>query len=165
MSGLAGVPLLARRRIEAEFARTILAELEAALGSERARELVARAARRAAREAGASFAAEAPAPSLGHFATVLAHWREGGALETTAREAGAGELAFDVTACAYAEMYRALGLAELGAILSCNRDAAFSEGYARELEFRRTTTIMGGARCCDFRYRWREDPAKAQPPR
>ena len=61
-----------------------------------------------------------------------------------------------VTRCRYAEMYRAMGLAELGAILSCNRDGAFCEGYDPKLKLERTQTIMGGASHCNFRYRYEE---------
>ena len=50
-------------------------------------------------------------------------------------------------------MYRALGIPELGAVLSCNRDAALIEGFHPEVQFSRTQTIMGGASHCDFRYR------------
>lgn len=57
-----------------------------------------------------------------------------------------------VTRCRYAEMYRALGIPELGETLSCSRDAALIEGFNPEVEFTRSQTIMQGAACCDFRY-------------
>ncbi len=63
------------------------------------------------------------------------------------------EFHFNVTRCRYAEMYRDMGLAELGAVLSCNRDGAFCEGYDPRLQLQRTQTLMGGASHCDFRYR------------
>lgn len=62
------------------------------------------------------------------------------------------EFSFNVTRCRYAEMYRALGLEELGATLSCNRDAALIEGFNQNLQLTRTQTIMQGAPYCDFRY-------------
>ena len=36
---------------------------------------------------------------------------------------------FDVKRCRYAEMYREMGLGEIGHLLSCNRDGAFCQGY------------------------------------
>ena len=45
-----------------------------------------------------------------------------------------------------------MGLAELGAVLSCNHDGSFCEGYDAKLKLTRTQTIMGGASHCDFRY-------------
>ena len=52
-------------------------------------------------------------------------------------------------------MYRALGLADLGASLSCQRDFALAEGFSPEIELTRTQTLMGGASFCDFRFRRR----------
>jgi hypothetical protein len=49
-------------------------------------------------------------------------------------------------------MYRALGVPELGALLSCNRDAALIEGFNPAVKLTRTQTIMNGASFCDFRY-------------
>ena len=46
-----------------------------------------------------------------------------------------------------------LGLADLGGLLSCNRDAAMIDGFNPGIAFRRTRTIMAGATHCDFRYR------------
>ena len=63
------------------------------------------------------------------------------------------ESIFDVTRCRYAEMYRALGIPELGTVLSCNRDAALIEGFNPDVTFVRTQTLMHGATHCDFRYR------------
>ena len=63
-------------------------------------------------------------------------------------------LNFNVTRCPYAEMYRALGIPELGAILSCNRDYALMEGFNPDAELTRTQTILSGASHCDFRFRF-----------
>lgn len=57
-----------------------------------------------------------------------------------------------MTRCRYAEMYRDLGMADLGATLSCNRDAALVDGYSENISFKRTQTLMEGASCCDFQY-------------
>ena len=43
-------------------------------------------------------------------------------------------------------------MTELGATLSCHRDAALIEGFDPEVTFERTQTLMEGADCCDFRY-------------
>ena len=53
-------------------------------------------------------------------------------------------------------MYRELGLEELGYTLSCNRDGSLLAGFAPDVEFTRTQTIMQGASHCDFRYRKRK---------
>jgi len=64
---------------------------------------------------------------------------------------------FDVTRCRYAEMYNALGIPELGEILSCNRDYALIEGFNPDVELQRRQTIMDGAPYCDFRYQIKTD--------
>ena len=60
--------------------------------------------------------------------------------------------AFNVKRCQYAEMYRDLGKADLGAAMSCNRDGTMVEGFNPDIAFTRTQTIMGGASHCDFVY-------------
>jgi len=52
-----------------------------------------------------------------------------------------------------AEMYRRLGLADLGPLLSCSRDGEMIAGFNPEIAFERTQTLMEGASHCDFRYR------------
>ena len=68
-------------------------------------------------------------------------------------EDSTGRFNFNVTRCKYAEMYAALGIPELGTLLSCNRDAALIEGFNPEISLERSQTIMEGAEYCDFRYR------------
>lgn len=61
--------------------------------------------------------------------------------------------AFDVTRCAYAEFYKALGVPELGFLLVCTADFATAEGFGPDIKLTRTQTIMQGADHCNFRYR------------
>jgi hypothetical protein len=70
---------------------------------------------------------------------------------------------FNVTRCRYAELYRDLGIPELGKLLSCNRDFSLIEGFNPEIQLTRTQTIMEGASHCDFRFVHvgpREDPPR-----
>jgi hypothetical protein len=151
------IGILQQRRIEAAFAKGIFEEMAAELGPERAKAILSRAVVKLAKQAAAQMAAEAPdGPSLDHFEAIQERWTRDDALriETVARDATT--FAFNVTRCRYAEMYQEMGLAELGAVLSCNRDGAFCEGYDPKLKMTRTQTIMGGAGHCDFRYRVEE---------
>lgn len=68
-------------------------------------------------------------------------------------EQTADTFAFDVTRCAYAEFYKALGEPELGFLLVCTADFATAEGFGPDVRLTRTQTIMQGASHCDFRYR------------
>ena len=90
---------------------------------------------------------------LAHLKQAVAKWTEGGALELTVLRDDAEAFEFNVTRCRFAEMYARLGLADLGGLLSCARDAAMIDGFNPSIAFQRTQTIMEGAPHCDFRYR------------
>ncbi len=159
---MAEMPILSRRRIEAAFAKGVFDEMAREFGQEAAKRVLSRAVIAMAREAARGFAQAAPeGANLAHFRAIQALWRAEDALTIEELPAGPGEFHFNVTQCRYAEMYRELGLGEIGAILSCQRDAAFCEGYHPALKLARTQTLMQGAAHCDFRYRWEEAPAPA----
>ena len=106
-----------------------------------------------ARQSGADLARSLGEQSLEAFSRTLDRWRENGALEIDLIEQSPERLSFNVVRCRYAEMYHALGLAELGASLSCRRDFAVAEGFDPEIRLERTQTLMQGAAFCDFRFR------------
>lgn len=153
-------PIIERRRIEAELLKEVYETLKAKLGREQAQNLIAESVRRSAIAQAAGFAASAPGgTSLQSFVGIQRHWTAGGALEIETVGRDATHFAFNVTRCRYAEMYKAMGLGEIGHLLSCQRDGAFCEGYDPKLKMERTQTIMGGASHCDFRYHYEEDAA------
>lgn len=149
------IGILERRKIEAEFAKAVLEALSAELGEPRAREILSRAVVALAKQAAAQFAAGAdPAKSpIENFAAIQHHWTKDDALSIEVLEKTDTRFDFNVTRCRYAETYRAMGIGQLSAILSCNRDGAFCEGFHKDLKLTRTQTIAGGAPHCDFRYR------------
>lgn len=147
------VGVLARREIEARIVGPLVERLSAEFGSERVHAIVRDEIVEIARRQGAALAESVGANDIESFTVALAAWSRDGALETEMVELSEERFAFNVTRCKYAELYRALGLAELGATLSCNRDGALMEGFNPNVEFRRTQTIMGGATHCDFDYR------------
>jgi hypothetical protein len=149
---LNAVGILTRREIEAR----ILAPVLDALGREFGRDRVVAVAREAiagiAKEQGRAMAADDGDTSLTGFFARWEPWTRAGSLELRVIEASDERLAFDVTRCRYAEMYHALGIPELGEVLSCQRDAALIDGFAPDVTFTRSQTLMQGASCCDFRY-------------
>jgi len=147
------VGVLTRREIEARIVGPLVERLSAEFGAERVHAIVRDEIIEIARRQGAAMAESVGANDIGSFTVALAAWSKDGALETEMVELSEERLAFNVTRCKYAELYRSLGLAELGATLSCNRDGALMEGFNPSVEFRRTQTIMGGATHCDFDYR------------
>lgn len=152
------ISLLERRRIEAQFAKAIFDILTEETGRARAVEIFSKAVIRLAIESGAAFAAQAgqprdaEPPDLLAYADVLAVWLEDNALTIDLITQAKNRLEFNVKRCRYAEMYRELGIADLGRVLSCNRDGAFCTGFNPAIQLTRTQTIMEGAEFCDFRY-------------
>ena len=150
--------ILQQRRIEAAFAKGIFEEMAAELGEAKAKAILTRAVVKLARQTAAEMAKEAPGgePSLDHFIALQPLWTKDDALRIETLRKDSKHYDFNVTRCRYAEMYREMGLAELGAVLSCNRDGAFCEGYHPKLKLERSQTIMGGATHCNFRYTMEE---------
>lgn len=151
------LPILEQRRIEAEVIKPIYQEMVAQLGTIQAQDILDSAIRKAAIAQGRSFAAEAEGgTSLDSFADIQKHWTASGALEIEPVDRTPETLDFNVTRCRYSEMYKAMGLGEIGHLLSCNRDGTFCEGYDPRIKLERTQTLMGGATHCDFRYTFEE---------
>jgi hypothetical protein len=155
-SGRPHLTLLQQREIEAQIVGPLIRAVIAELGETKALELVRGVITELARNSGAALAQALGEATLTAFAHGLDRWKEGGALEIDVLEQSPERLSFNVTRCRYAEMYRALGLADLGASLSCQRDFALVEGFSPDISLTRTQTIMQGAPHCDFRFRSRK---------
>ena len=154
----ARIGVLTRRETEARILAPIIDALGATFGRDEVIDVVRQTIIRVAQEQGGQLAEQMGGDSMAHFADSLQYWTQGGALETDVLEQSDEVFNFNVTRCRYAELYRALGIPELGAVLSCNRDFALIEGFNGEVELERTQTIMGGATHCDFRYRLKPQP-------
>ncbi|MCM5559654.1 L-2-amino-thiazoline-4-carboxylic acid hydrolase [Pleomorphomonas sp. JP5] len=148
------LPIIERRRIEAEIVGHLYRELVARIGEGPARDVIDVAIRKTAIAHGEKCRADlGRMPDFRDFETILPDWTAEDALTIEVREVGPDVLSYDVTRCRYAETYQEMGLSEIGALLSCNRDAAFCEGYNPAMRLERTQTIMTGGHRCDFRYR------------
>ncbi len=155
MSDPAPLPMLEKRRIEAAILKHVYDTLKASHGEAVAQRTVADAVRTSSVEQGREFAAEVGGQtSLRTFIDRQGLWRMGDALTTEVIEESDDRYAFHVTRCRYAEMYREMGLGEIGHLLSCQRDGTFCEGYDPKLKLTRTQTLMQGASHCDFDYRY-----------
>ena len=147
------IGVLTRREVEAR----LVAPLVEALGGEFGRDKVLRVIRNAvveiARRQGADLHRAMGGNSLRHFRDSLVHWTRDDALSIEVIEESGQTFGFNVTRCRYAEMYRDLGIPQLGPILSCSRDFALIEGFNPRIRLTRTQTLMEGASFCDFRYR------------
>ena len=153
------MPIIEQRRIEAGVIKPIYEEMKKELGEAKAKRILGNAIRQSAIEAGKAYAAVEPAgTSLEGFAALLPQWQKNDALRIEILEQSDTRFDFNVTRCRYAEMYREMGLAEIGHLLSCHRDGTFCTGYDPRIKLSRPHTIMEGHSHCDFRYRLEEGP-------
>lgn len=145
------IGVLTRRETEARILIPIIEALGTAFGREAViaviRETIIDIARAQGRDLADDFGCDSAA-----FLETLEFWKQDGALEIDVLRDDGRYLDFNVTRCRYAEMYRDLGVPELGAVLSCNRDFALVEGFNPDARLVRDDTIMQGCAACTFRY-------------
>lgn len=152
------MPILLRRRIEAMLLKHVLEVISERSGREEAEAVIGESCSRSAIEQGQQLAeALGHTPGFKDFQEILPAWTREDAL--TIEQLGTTEetMAFNVTRCRYSEMYREMGLGDIGHLLSCNRDGDFCIGYNPNMELTRTQTLMKGASHCDFRYRMKTE--------
>jgi hypothetical protein len=154
---LSKVSLLARREIEAGIAGPLIKAFMEEFGREKTLEIAGRVIRTLARESGAQLAKMMGGNSLEHFAKAGERMGQDKALEQEILEQSPARLSVNTTRCRYAEMYRELGIPELGTLLSCGRDFAMIEGFNPGIRLTRTQTLMEGAKYCDFRFQLEQD--------
>lgn len=154
------IGVLKRREIEARILAPLLEALSEEFGRERVLAVAREVIVRVARQQGDQLAQAMGGRSLVHFAGSLDLWKKDDALAIDVLEQTEERFSFNVTRCRYAELYRALGIPELGAVLSCNRDFALIQGFNAAVTLTRTQTIMEGAPFCDFRFLCREPPGR-----
>ena len=155
----APIPMFEQRRIEAMILKHVYDTLKASHGIEVAQRTIADAVRASSIEQARQFAAKVGGrTSIQTFVDRQSLWKLGGAMEMEVKEQTETSYVFNVTRCKYAEMYRDMGLGEIGHLLSCQRDATFCEGYDKRMRLKRTQTIMQGASHCDFHYTLDDEP-------
>lgn len=155
---LNAIGVLQRREIEARIIGPLIRSLAEAFDPDEVIRVVRQTIIQIARQQGEQLAVSMGGCTLAHFAASLDAWTRDGALEMDIYEQSPAHFSFRVTRCRYAEMYRELGMPELGALLSCSRDYALIEGFNRQVTLTRPQTIMDGAPVCDFRYELESPP-------
>jgi len=148
------LPMIEKRRIEAAVLKHVFDVLVERHGREEAEKVIGEAVSNSAIAQGKEFREKEPSePDLENFADLLPLWQMDDALQIEVLEKGPDRLDFNVKRCRYSEVYKEMGLGDIGHLLSCNRDGDFCMGYNPRMELTRTQTIMKGASHCDFRYR------------
>lgn len=148
---LSGIDLLTRREIEALISGPLIKAFIQEVGRDRGLAIVGTVIKSLAFESGVQMAKQIGGNSLADFAKASSVWGKGGAHETEQLELSETRYDFNITRCRYAEMYKDLGMADLGFILSCSRDFELVAGFNSKMTLVRTKTIMEGYDHCDFR--------------
>lgn len=152
------IGVLSRREVEARILAPVIEALSERFGRDAVVAVVRDKIVEIAREQGSELAQEMGGSGSSEFLDSLRYWTSDDALDIEVLEHSEDKLHFNVRRCRYAELYRALGVPELGAIFSCNRDFALIGGFNPGADLKRTQTIMDGAPHCDFRYRFPGTP-------
>lgn len=146
------IGVLARREVEARILAPIIDALGEKFGRTEVIDVVRDTIVELSQRQGAEMAGTIGDNGCTGFESSLQYWTKDDALKLDVLEKNDTTLNFNVVRCRYSEMYRELGIPELGAVFSCNRDYAMIEGFNPEAKLTRTQTLMEGKSHCDFRY-------------
>ena len=150
-AGTEPISILDRRKIEAQIAGPLIKAFIEEIGEDKALALVRSVIGKLARQSGMDLAKALGGNTMADLARGLTAWAKGDAYEMEGITLSATEYVYNITRCRYAEMYKAIGMADLGVILSCGRDFELISGFNPKMKLTRTKTIMEGCDCCDFR--------------
>jgi fumarate reductase iron-sulfur subunit len=145
------IDILDRRKIEAQIAGPLIKAFIEEFGEEKALAVVRKVIGRLARQSGMDLAKALGGNTMADLARGLTAWAKGDAYEMEVISLSETGYIYNITRCRYAEMYKEIGLADLGVILSCGRDFELISGFNPKMKLTRTKTIMEGHDCCDFR--------------
>jgi len=150
-SDLSQIGILARREVEARVIGPIIRAFTNQLGKVKTLEIVNQVIQSLAFESGVLLAKQMGGNRIEDYARGLDAWKAENALKYDVLELTDDTFSFDVKRCRYVDLYRELGMADLGVLLSCNRDFNLIEGFNPRMKLVRTKTIMEGYDLCDFR--------------
>ena len=148
--------LLDEVKLQAKVLVPVLRALRAELGRERAERLVVGALGEWSRELHRRIGEDKGGTARERWDAIWTDLRPriGGAVDREMLRDDAEAREYNVTRCAYAEFFKALGEPELGAVLLCDIDFHIAAVGGDAVRLTRTQTIMKGAPYCDFRYRF-----------
>jgi hypothetical protein len=147
------VPLIERVKIQAQVLVPVVKALQAELGEERANAILRQALGDLYRKFGEEFWRARRSQDVGaNMASAFKTFAGGGALDYDVLKKTPDAFEVNVTGCRYAEFYQALGVPELGFLLTCSADFTMADGYGADVRLTRTQTTMQGASHCNFRY-------------
>jgi hypothetical protein len=153
------IPTIEQVKIQAGVLVPLIKALQTELGEVRANAIVRNALGDLYRGYGEKWWKSHGSGNLGtSMATAFDGFAAGDALDYDVLKQTPEAFEVNVTGCRYAEFYKALGVPELGFLLTCSADFKMADGYGADVELKRTQTIMQGAKYCDFRYALKKKP-------
>jgi hypothetical protein len=145
-------------KIQARAVIPIVRALEREIGKNRVHSIVGQAIA----ESYAEWQGKAVSTRNSHPRDVKVNIEEQLPIETEVVEDTDSTFAINMTRCRFAEYFRTIGAADVGALLTCGVDFAAEAVLRPDWEFRRTQTLMGGASHCDFRWRLRDSAERGR---
>lgn len=145
------IGILLRREIEAKLIVKLADFMSKELGENKSRHIIREVIKGIAIDQGNELS-EIKGNSLEAFIDRQEPWTRDGSLETEIIKKDTKSYHYNVTKCKYSEMYKLMGLEEIGFDLSCNRDFNLVAGFNKNIKLKRTKTLMQGDSYCDFRY-------------
>jgi hypothetical protein len=148
--------LLDKTRIQAQVLVPVLQALRAELGKDKANAIVRQALRDWSKRLFAELGAGIDGSPRRKWAAMHTAMGDVTAQDVTVdmRRHDKDALEFDITSCAFAQFFRALGEPELGALLVCETDFDIAAAGGADVDFTRAQTLMQGAPSCTFRYKF-----------
>jgi hypothetical protein len=150
------ISMLDKTRIQAQVLVPVMRALRAEVGKEKADAIVRGALREWSKQLFAAIGSDIDGSPRRKWAAM-----QGALNDITEREVtfdmlrkDKEALQFDITSCRFAEFFRALGEPELGALLICATDFDIAAAAGGEVSLDRSQTLMQGAPCCTFRYKF-----------
>jgi L-2-amino-thiazoline-4-carboxylic acid hydrolase len=150
------ISMLDKTRIQAQVLVPVMRALRTELGVEKADAIVRGALRDWSKQLFAAVGNEIEGSARRKWAAMQGAFNDVTQREVTFDILRKDEeaLHIDVTSCRFAEFFRALGEPELGALLVCHGDVDIAEAAGGGVSLDRAQTLMQGAPCCTFRYKF-----------
>jgi predicted ArsR family transcriptional regulator len=151
-----GLSLLDKTKIQAQVLVPLLRTLRTELGREKADAIVRQALRAWSKRLFAAVGSGVEGSPRRKWAAMHTALADLTVPEVSVEMRRHDEVAleFDVTACRFAEFFRALSEPDLGALLICETDFDIAAAGAGDVSLTRDQTIMQGASSCTFRYKF-----------
>jgi L-2-amino-thiazoline-4-carboxylic acid hydrolase len=150
------ISMLDKTRIQAQVLIPLMRALRAEFGKEKADAIVRGALRDWSKQLFAAIGSEIEGSPRRKWATMQGAFNDVTQREVTFDILRKDEeaLDIDVSSCRFADFFRALGEPELGALLVCQGDVDIAKAAGGNVSLERAQTIMQGAPCCTFRYKF-----------